>query len=46
MIDCESVLIDFRVVVFHILILLSMFANFHLREGGFLRPEESNFICG
>jgi len=40
MIERESVLIDFRVAVFHILIILSMFANFHLMGGGGgLRPR-------
>ena len=31
MIECESGLMVFRVAIFHILIPLSMFANFHLR---------------
>ena len=43
--ECESALIDCRFAVFHILIPLSMFANFHMREGG-LSPDKSNFICG
>jgi len=34
MIECKSVLVDFRAAVFHILILLSMFDNFHVRPVG------------